>query len=157
MSYDVSDGHWIVGGDESRYWSSKARGYVVELPEGWFATIQEAGDGIGFDRQVCTRVASEDDLWDVLRQHFPAGLPADLPPLSVSPAQAEIALHRHDNGVLLAQVNALIESYPYEPVRIWWRKATRIDRTHPYLAALVIELGLSDETVDGLFVVAGAI
>lgn len=78
-------------------------------------------------------------------------------PTSVSPAQAEIALYRYDDGVLLGQVNALIDAYPYEPVRIWWRKATRIDRDHPYLQAIALELWLSEETVDSLFVVADAI
>ncbi|MDH4984428.1 hypothetical protein QEZ47_02395 [Aminobacter anthyllidis] len=78
-------------------------------------------------------------------------------PKRVSPAQAEIALHRYDDGVLLGQVNALIDAFPYEPVRIWWREATYISRDHPYLAALVIELGLADETVDVLLIAAGKI
>lgn len=77
--------------------------------------------------------------------------------LEVSPAQAEIVLYRYDDGVLLGQVNALIDAYPYEPVRIWWRKATYISRDHPYLQAVALELGLSDETVDTLFVTAAAI
>lgn len=75
-------------------------------------------------------------------------------PDRVFPAQAEIALFNHDNGVLLRQVNLLIDAYPYEPVRIWWRKATYISRRHPYLEALAIELGLSDATVDALFLAA---
>lgn len=77
-----------------------------------------------------------------------------LPPIvpsQVSPAQAEIALYNYNNGVLLGQVNTLIDTYPYEPVRIWWRKATYISRYHPYLEAVAIEMGLSDETVDELF------
>ncbi|GAA2817339.1 hypothetical protein EDC40_103635 [Aminobacter aminovorans] len=131
---------WIVSGDESRFWSSAAGDYVPTLP-----------DGAGI-----TRIASEQELAAVLAVHALQG-PVDLVPDRVSPAQAEIALHRHDDGVLLGQVNALIDSYPYEPVRIWWRKATFISRDHPYLAALAIELGLSDETVDGLFVAAGKI
>lgn len=80
--------------------------------------------------------------------------PPDAVPDQVSPAQAEIALFKRDNGALLAQVNALIEAYPYEPVRIWWRKATYISRTHPYLEALALELGLSDPVVDELFIAA---
>jgi hypothetical protein len=84
-------------------------------------------------------------------------------PSEVSPAQAEIALYRFTaggalpEGAFLGQVNALINTYPYEPVRIWWRKATYISRSHPYLAALALELELSDETVDALFVAAAAI
>lgn len=78
-------------------------------------------------------------------------------PNRVSPAQAEIALYQHDGGTLLGQVNALIDSYPYEPVRIWWRKATYISRDHPYLWALSIELGLSEVAVDALFIAADKI
>lgn len=48
--YNPFDWHWIVGGDESRYWSSAAGAYVEELPE-----------GVGV-----TRIASEAELTDVL-------------------------------------------------------------------------------------------
>lgn len=131
---------WIVNNDETRFWSSAAGAYVQTLPQG-------AG---------VTRIGSEEELTQVLAVYVLPG-PVELVPARVSPAQAEIALHRHDDGVLLGQVNALIESYPYEPVRIWWRKATYIARDHPYLSALAIELGLSEETVDGLFIAAGKI
>lgn len=56
------DWHWTIGGDESRYWSSSAAAYVEELPEG-------AG---------VTRITSEDELWDVLREQAPSGLPERL-------------------------------------------------------------------------------
>jgi hypothetical protein len=81
----------------------------------------------------------------------------ELVPERVSPAQAEIALYQYDDGVLLGQVNALIDAYPYEPVRIWWRKANYILRDHPYLWALSIELGLSAPAVDALLIAAGKI
>ena len=138
--YHPFDWHWIVDSDESRFWSSSAGAYVEALP-----------DGAGV-----TRIASAEELAAVLAVY---GLPApvELVPERVSPAQAEIALHRYDEGVLLGQVKALIETYPYEPVRIWWRKATYIARDHPYLAALAIELGLSEHVVDGLFIAAGKI
>lgn len=138
--YNPHDWFWIVGSDESRNWSSAAGAYVQTLPEG-------AG---------VTRITSEEELAQVLAVYGLPG-PVELVPERVSPAQAEIALHRHDDGVLLALVNALIDAYPYEPVRIWWRKATYIARDHPYLAALAIELGLSEQTVDALFIAAGKI
>ena len=131
---------WLVAGDEGRFWSSAAGAYVEALPEG-------AG---------VTRIATAEELSGVLRPYGLPG-PVELVPERVSPAQAGIALHRHDEGVLLGQVNALIDSYPYEPVRIWWRKAAYISRDHPYLAALAIELGLAEEAVDGLFIAAGKI
>lgn len=50
LSYTPHDWHWIVGGDESRFWSSAAGAYVEQLPQG-------AG---------CTRILSEAELDDVL-------------------------------------------------------------------------------------------
>jgi len=54
-----------VGGDKSRFWSSAARSYVEALPE-------DAG---------LTNIASEAELWDVLREQAPVGLPI-FPPSS---------------------------------------------------------------------------
>lgn len=48
--YNPHDWYWIVGGDESRFWSSAAGAYVEQLPE-----------GAGF-----TRILSEAELDDVL-------------------------------------------------------------------------------------------
>ncbi|GAA4108877.1 hypothetical protein ACFFTN_01470 [Aminobacter aganoensis] len=134
--YTPQNWYWSVG-EDARIWSSKARGYVESVPKG----------------TPVTPIKSESDLTDVLAVHDVEG-PVVRIPDRVSPAQAEIALYQHDNGILLGRVNALIEAYPYEPVRIWWRKATYISRGHPYLWALSIELGLADEMVDTLFLTA---
>lgn len=139
-TYTPSDWHWIVDDNETRYWSSAAGGYVETLPD---------GGGV-------TRIATVQELAEVLAVYGLPG-PVAIVPGSVSPAQAEIALHRYDDGVLLAQVNALIDAYPYEPVRIWWRKATYIARDHAYLQAVALELGLTEQTVDALFIAADAI
>ena len=48
----------------------------------------------------------------------------------------------------------IIDAFPYETVRIWWRKASYILRGHAYLQALASEVGLTDEQMDGLFVAA---
>lgn len=128
---------WMVAGEESRYWSSVAGAYVGDLPE-----------DAGF-----THILNEDELTDVLAAYGLSG-PLVRVPDKVSPAQAEIALFNFDNGGLLANVNAVIDDFPYEPVRIWWRKATYISRGHPYLQALAAEVGLTDEQVDGLFLAA---
>lgn len=53
LSYTPHDWHWIVGGNESRYWSSAARAYVREVPK-----------GAGF-----TRILSEAELDDVLEPY----------------------------------------------------------------------------------------
>ena len=135
FDFTPHDWFWIVGGDESRFWSSAQATYVDEFPEG-------AG---------LSRILSEDELWGVLRIHFPAGLPADMPPLSVTPAQAKIALFEAE---LLDQVEALVADYPYRPVSIWWTSALAFERGHAYINALALELDLSDEQVDALFITA---
>jgi hypothetical protein len=121
-----------------------------------------SGNYIGaFDGAVLPEGAIEvpeapEDAQQIWNGEAWGALPLQVPD-RVSPAQAEIALYRYDVGVLLGRVNDLIAAYPYEPVRIWWRKATYISRDHPYLQALALELELSDELVDTLFVEANAI
>lgn len=58
--YNPNDWFWIVGNDESHFFSSKAAAYVDALPEG-------AG---------VTRIASEAELWEVLADQAPDRLPA---------------------------------------------------------------------------------
>ncbi|MCZ8547648.1 hypothetical protein OOJ09_25970 [Mesorhizobium qingshengii] len=134
IDYNPTNWFWIVGGVEDRYWSSAAAAYISMLP----------------DDATPTLIASEDELTDVLAAY---GLPGPVVriPDRVSPAQAEIALYQVDNGALLGNVNAVIDAFPYEPVRIWWRKASYISRGHAYLQALAAELGLTDGQVDELF------
>lgn len=135
-SYNPYDWRWIVGDDESRHWSSSANDWVDGAPSDEYTVID-----------------SEESLSSVLKQFGLIG-PVTLVPESVSPAQAEIVLYRTG---LLATVNTLIDSHEYEPVRIWWRKATYISRNHPYLTAVAMELGLSDDDVDELFIAASLI
>lgn len=72
-------------------------------------------------------------------------------PVRVTPAQAKIALYEAD---LLDQVEVLVANYPYRPVSIWWTSALAFERGHAYLNALGLELGLTDEEIDALFVAA---
>lgn len=64
MTNFPNDWFWIVGGNESRFWSSRVAAYVAKLPEG----------------AEFTRIASEAELWDVLAKQYPAGLPASVLP-----------------------------------------------------------------------------
>lgn len=62
--YDPRNWFWIVGGDESRAWSSAAGGYVTSWPA-----------------EQVTRIASEQELSDVLRPYGLSGphvSPADV-------------------------------------------------------------------------------
>lgn len=52
MMYDPKNWFWIVGGDETKAWSSGAGAYVTQ-----------------FDADRLTRIVSEEELTDVLRQY----------------------------------------------------------------------------------------
>jgi hypothetical protein len=61
---------------------------------------------------------------------------------------------RRYHGALLDQVETLVADYPYRPVSIWWASALSFERGHAYLNALGMELGLTEEQMDALFVTA---
>lgn len=137
MSYNPIDWFWIVGGDESRAWSSAAGTYVASYPN---------------DR--LTRILSEQELTDVLRPYGLAG-PYVPVPASVTPYQARMALLGAD---LLASVEAMMaDPETDQAAKIAWEYATAIERDSPFIAALASALGLTDEQIDGLFIAAAAI
>lgn len=72
-------------------------------------------------------------------------------PASVTRAQAMVALYE---AGLLDTVEAAVAAHPYEVVRIWWANALQIERGNTYLAGVAVELGLSEEQVDALFITA---
>ncbi|MDF2984296.1 MAG: hypothetical protein K0Q69_4068 [Devosia sp.] len=109
----------------------------AEVPAGKLATSSSVQRVDGVVRFVVT-------LEDVPREV----------PVSVTRAQAKIALY---NAGLLANAEALVANHPYPPVRIWYSDASVWERTNPYVNSLATELGLSDEQVDDLFVVAALI
>ncbi len=67
-AYDAFNWFWIIGGDHTRFWSSAAGIYVEALPANWFPTTQGAADAATDtgDFYVCSRIASESELDDVL-------------------------------------------------------------------------------------------
>ena len=79
-----------------------------------------------------------------------------VPPVSVSMAQAGIAMSRA--GITEAMVDAAIEAMPAgqtkTETRIWWNRSNVVERNHPAVAALAPALGLSEEQVDDLFALA---
>ncbi|NNM74750.1 hypothetical protein [Enterovirga aerilata] len=74
------------------------------------------------------------------------------PPVSVSPAQARIALH---SAGLLGQVKQIAEDDP--EIGIWFEYATAWDRANPHVSDLGAALGLTEAQIDDLFVTAAAI
>jgi hypothetical protein len=77
--------------------------------------------------------------------------PAPAVPESVTPAQAKIVLFE---AGLLDDVEQMIKSHQYRPVRIWWENAVQFDRGNPYLEAMGLEIGLTDEQMDAMFIAA---
>ncbi|TPL97306.1 hypothetical protein [Mesorhizobium sp. B2-3-10] len=120
--YNPSDWHWIVGNDETRFWSSASAAYVDALPEG-------AG---------ATRIASEDELWDVLRAQFPGGLPeAQLPPRLVP--KRVIIDRLHAAGLLEAAKAAIDAADLYTQER--WNTRTDIYANDPTALAMLAAIG----------------
>lgn len=142
--YDPTDWYWIVAGDESRVWSSKASAYVPVSDATFQAWLDHGG--------IPSRIASEQELADVLR---PYGLFGPVLPqgFTVSMFQARAVL---------------LQAGPYETVDaamqqaggvnlIAWEYATEVRRDSPMVQAMAQQLGLTDEQVDDLFRQASAI
>ena len=137
MRYDPFNWFWIVGGDESRAWSSAAGCYVSE-----------------YQTDRLTRILNEEELTEVLAAYGLPG-PVAVVPKSVTPYQARMALL---GAGLLATVEALMEDPGTDQAaKIAWEYATTIERDSPFIAALGPALGLTDEQIDVLFIAAAAI
>jgi len=93
------------------------------------------------------------DLWADLESYPVADYdpPVEPFPAVVTAAQAKIALF---NAGLLDQVKAVVAGYPYEVVRIFFSDAGVWERGNPYVQALGIEIGLTEEQMDDLFMSA---
>lgn len=74
MFYNPSDWYWVVAGNSSVVWSSKARSYLAIDNQTYIDWVAKGG--------FPTRILSEPELWDVLTAQYPNGLP---PPLNLSP------------------------------------------------------------------------
>ena len=69
--YNPRDWYWILGGDESRVWSSRRKAYVPDDDED-YATFLAIG-------RRPTRIESEAELAAVLNAQFPEGSPRPHP------------------------------------------------------------------------------
>lgn len=97
--FTPSNWFWVIGGDESRFWSSADGRYVDVLPPNFNMSIQSALDaqvGIGGDQYVVFRIASEAELNDVLR---PYGLALPAPTVD----DYKTAIQNHIDAVARAK------------------------------------------------------
>ncbi|PRF79644.1 hypothetical protein C6Q12_03855 [Burkholderia multivorans] len=67
MFFDVTNWYWIVGGDESRVWSSR-RARFVDVTDAEYLEWIEAGG-------ASTKIDTIDSLGDTLYAQYPAGAP----------------------------------------------------------------------------------
>ncbi|MER8806016.1 hypothetical protein [Mesorhizobium australicum] len=122
LDYDPSNWFWIVAGDESQFWSSAAAAYVDALP----------------DRAAVTCISSESELWDVLREHFPDGLPIEERPPRLVPKR--VIIDRLQASGLLDAAKAAIDAADlYTQER--WNSRTDIFATDPTALAMLLAIG----------------
>ncbi|MGB0695359.1 MAG: hypothetical protein ACPGOY_06890 [Rhodospirillaceae bacterium] len=74
--------------------------------------------------------------------------PQPVTPVTVTPAQARIALLR---GGWLDQVEAILAKPEHREASILWEYGTTVERDSPVLAAMAAELQLSEAEIDDLF------
>lgn len=136
MSEFPRDWHWIVGGDESRFWSSAAGAYVSQVPE---------GSGV-------TRIASEEELSEVLAAY---GLPGPVVrmPDRVTARQFKLQLLASD---LLDSVEAWIATQS-RAVQIAYANSGTFVRDEPMMQAGFAALGFTSEQGDAFFTAAAAL
>lgn len=125
---------WIVGDDDTRYWSSAAGAYVDTLPE-------DAG---------VTRIASEQELSEVLAVYGLQG-PAVLVPERVSARRFRMQLRASG---LLDQVKAWVATQS-PLVQDAFEYSGEFVRSEPMMAAGFAALGFSEAQIDAFFVAAG--
>lgn len=129
LEFNPFDWFWIVGGDESRVWSSKQEAYVPPTPS-----------GVGL-----TRIANEAELTDVLGVYGLPGPLAVFPDLTSRQLWTALATMGH-----YEEVDAAIAALPLVD-RVEAQKATTFQRYHPLIVRLSPILGLTEEQIDDVW------
>lgn len=109
------------------------------------------GDGTIGGRELLTP-EQEATLQSILDTYVPEEDSDEtvVPVTEVTAAQAKVALIR--NGYM-TQVRAAVVNYP-EDIQEWFNSASVWYRNHPYLTGIGLEIGLTEEQMDGLFLYA---
>ena len=128
--YMPEDWYWTVDGDEKRFWSSKAATYVTDLPKG----------------ADSTRIASEDELTDVLANYGLIG-PSVRVPERVTARQFKLQLLadnllEHVEGWVAAQGKA---------IQLAYGNSGTFARDEPMMQAGFRALGFPPEQIDAFF------
>ncbi|RWP88369.1 MAG: hypothetical protein EOR12_16795 [Mesorhizobium sp.] len=130
MEYNPRDWYWIVAGDETQVWASAKAKYIST---GWtgFNSWLNAGN-------VPSRIASEDELWEVLLGQYPDGLPESKKPPRLVPKR--LIIDRLYAAGLLAAAKAAIDGADlYTQER--WNTRTDIFASDPTALAMLAAIG----------------
>lgn len=137
ITYDPKDWYWLVGNDESRYWSSKSSSYVNQKP----------------DEYGVTKIDTEYNLAEVLAVYGLRG-PVPVVPASVPMWAVRTVLH---NDGLFDQADALIKASDDVALKNVWDYGNYADRNSFAIAALGNSLGLTEAQIDKMFIDANNI
>lgn len=124
---------------------------LTDIPIDSPFSIGEGEDRIQFPANFL-RNAADDDLarFGIEPYEVEDDIPSVPVPEIVSPRQIRLALFQLNQ---LAAVQAFIETGT-DDIKIEWEYATEVRRDHPMWSVGAAALGLSEEDVDGLFVLA---
>lgn len=132
-TFNPSNWHWLVSGNEGRFWSSAVFAYVDTLP-----------DGAGV-----TRIASERELSEVLAAY---DLPGPVPLIPERVSARRFRLQLRVSG-LLDLVKAWVSTQ--DPlVQDAFEYSGEFVRAEPMMASGFAALGFDDEQIDAFFVAA---
>jgi hypothetical protein len=89
MMYTPSNWYWIVGDDESQVWSSRLAAFVPADDPAYVSWLAMGG--------VPTRIATMDELYDVLATAYPAG--------SLPTYNADARWRRENSGIIITSIS----------------------------------------------------
>jgi len=119
-----------------------------EHPEfGWIPYTADPNDVEQLSRDIYVEATNGNH---VIAPYVP---PPQQIPQAVSPRQIRQALTRFD---LRTQVEAAVAAGDQD-LKDWWEFSTVVERNHPMVVGMATALGISDHTLDAIFLAAGTL
>ncbi len=144
QGFDKADWYWVVGGDNTQAWSSRAAAYVPVADAAYQAWL--ANDG---HARHPTHIASEADLAEVLGDLWPTYVP----PIVLT-WKARAALKMADKFDAAAQAVAASNNVAVQEA---FEYSAEWHRTSPAVNAMAQAIGMTSDEVDDLFRTADSI
>lgn len=92
--------------------------------------------------------------WQYIDGQFYQATPKKVVPDAVTPRQIRLAMHKLG---ILSTIESAVRNSPSDEVKIAWDYATFFYRKDPMLAAMAPALGMTEDQVDDLFILAESI